>query len=287
MPAALAARSARSAWRMVVDSSSAGSSAVTPMLPETSNTRRSATPAPGGDRPEVGDDPLGEGGGLLDPVPDEDGELVAAEPADEVLVPDGGAQPGRDLDQQVVPRLVPGDVVDRLEPVEVQQQQAGRLACGGAAAGGWSARPSAARGWAARSGSRCRPAARARVSVLRRPATSRRCSTSPSRLDRAVRQTRRRRRPHGLELPPRPVAGAQPEHAAAAPPRGRPPPGASACVQLRAGRPRGRGRAARRPSRSRGWRAEDPCPPVATQVTCPRSSSTTVTSAARWTRVRK
>ena len=79
-------------------------------------------------RPQVGDDALGERGGLLEPVGDQDGELVAAEPADQVAVPDRGAQPRGDLDQQVVARLVAGDVVDRLEAVEVEQQQAGRRA---------------------------------------------------------------------------------------------------------------------------------------------------------------
>ena len=122
---------------MVSDTSSAGSSSVTPMLPDTSKTTPAAAGGLGGgpDGAEVGHDPLGQGDGLVDPAGDEDGELVAAEPGDQVAVAHGGAQPGRDLHEQVVPGLVAGDVVDRLEPVEVQQQEGGGRALGGPGAG--------------------------------------------------------------------------------------------------------------------------------------------------------
>ena len=96
LPAAFAARSARSAWRIVVGTSSAGSSSVTPMLPETSKTTPEVEPSlacAGCSVRQLGDDPLGERGGLLEPVGDQDGELVATEPADQVAVPDRGAQP--------------------------------------------------------------------------------------------------------------------------------------------------------------------------------------------------
>ena len=58
---------------------------------------------------------------------DEDGELVAAEAGDQVVLADDGVQPAGHLDQQLVAGLVPGDVVDGLEPVEVEHQQAALL----------------------------------------------------------------------------------------------------------------------------------------------------------------
>ena len=65
---------------------------------------------------------------------DQHGELVAAEPRERVAAPDDGAQPHRDVLQQAVAVVVPERVVDLLEAVEVDQQQAGQLA--GAAGGG-------------------------------------------------------------------------------------------------------------------------------------------------------
>jgi hypothetical protein len=49
-----------------------------------------------------------------------DGELVAAEPDDSARLGNGRAPPGADLHEQEVALLVPEDVVDLLEPVEVQ-----------------------------------------------------------------------------------------------------------------------------------------------------------------------
>ena len=56
---------------------------------------------------------------------DEQGELVAAQPHRQVLDADGGPGPPPDLDQDPVAGVVAEGVVDGLEPVEVQQQQAG------------------------------------------------------------------------------------------------------------------------------------------------------------------
>ncbi len=88
-------------------------------------------PLRGVHRPQLGDDPLGERRGLLEAVGDDDGELVAAQAADEVAVPDRRPQPRGHLDEQVVARLVTGDVVHRLEAVEVEQQEARRGASPG------------------------------------------------------------------------------------------------------------------------------------------------------------
>ena len=52
-------------------------------------------------------------------------EFVAAEPGGQVARAGGGKQPPGDLDQQRVPRRVPHRVVDRLEPVEVEEQHGG------------------------------------------------------------------------------------------------------------------------------------------------------------------
>ena len=73
------------------------------------------------------DDALGDVLGLDDRAGDEDGELVAAEAGDQVVLADDGVQPAGHLDQQLVAGLVPGDVVDGLEPVEVEHQQAALL----------------------------------------------------------------------------------------------------------------------------------------------------------------
>src|SRR3954454_14440702 len=55
---------------------------------------------------------------------EQDGELVAAQAGDQVLLAQQALQPPGHLDQQQVAVLVPGGVVDRLEAVEVQHQQA-------------------------------------------------------------------------------------------------------------------------------------------------------------------
>ena len=70
------------------------------------------------------DDALGDLLGLGQRAGDQDGELVAAEAGDQVVVADDGVEPAGDLDQQLVAGLVPGDVVDGLEAVEVEHQQA-------------------------------------------------------------------------------------------------------------------------------------------------------------------
>ncbi|WRL64266.1 hypothetical protein U6N30_32785 [Blastococcus brunescens] len=70
------------------------------------------------------DDALGDVLGLGLVAGDQDGELVAAQAGDQVVLADDGVQSAGHLDQQLVAGLVPGDVVDRLEPVEVEDQQA-------------------------------------------------------------------------------------------------------------------------------------------------------------------
>ena len=50
------------------------------------------------------------------------GELVAAEPCHGVVGPDAVLQPARDALQELVPGRVPEGVVDRLEPVQVEQE---------------------------------------------------------------------------------------------------------------------------------------------------------------------
>jgi hypothetical protein len=52
----------------------------------------------------------------------QDGELVAAEPGDDVAGPGRLAQPRGDLQQQAVAGLVAEAVVDQLEVVEVQEE---------------------------------------------------------------------------------------------------------------------------------------------------------------------
>ena len=58
----------------------------------------------------------------------EHGELVAAEPGDQVLLADGAAQALGDLDQQPVAGLVAEAVVDDLEVVEVEEEDGDALA---------------------------------------------------------------------------------------------------------------------------------------------------------------
>jgi hypothetical protein len=58
-------------------------------------------------------------GGLLE----QDGELVAAKAGDRVLAPDAGLEPAGHGDQQVVAGRVAELVVDRLEVVQVDEQQ--------------------------------------------------------------------------------------------------------------------------------------------------------------------
>ena len=56
-------------------------------------------------------------------VGQQDRELVATEPRDDVVVPQRAAQPFRDLLQQLVPAVVAERVVDVLEPVDVQEHE--------------------------------------------------------------------------------------------------------------------------------------------------------------------
>jgi hypothetical protein len=46
-------------------------------------------------------------------------ELITAEPGDHVTGPNGGPQPPRDLDEQLVAYIVTERIVDILEPVEI------------------------------------------------------------------------------------------------------------------------------------------------------------------------
>ena len=57
----------------------------------------------------------------------EDDELVAADPGDGVARPDDGLEPTRDALQHLVARVVPADVVDLLEAVEVDDHQRERV----------------------------------------------------------------------------------------------------------------------------------------------------------------
>ncbi|VXC59054.1 conserved hypothetical protein [Nocardioides sp. AX2bis] len=84
-------------------------------------------------RAHDGDDPGGEVGGVVDAGQGrgEDGELVAAEADQEVVRADHGAEPAGHLDQHGVALVVTEQVVDPLEPVEVEQEQRHR-APGGA-----------------------------------------------------------------------------------------------------------------------------------------------------------
>ena len=94
-----------------------------------------------GERPLAGavrqaegvDHPLGDVLGLGHRAGDQDGELVAAEAGDEVVLADDGVEAAGHLDQQLVAGLVPGDVVDGLEAVEVEHQQAALVERAGAA----------------------------------------------------------------------------------------------------------------------------------------------------------
>ena len=58
-------------------------------------------------------------------VPEEDGELVAAEPGGKVDRPDAGLDPPGDRDQQLVSDVVAQAVVDGLEVVEVEEEHGG------------------------------------------------------------------------------------------------------------------------------------------------------------------
>src|SRR4051794_6201140 len=59
-------------------------------------------------------------------VTEQDDELLAAEPADDVALPHLGAQRGRHRDEHLVAREVPVGVVDRLEVIEVEDEHARR-----------------------------------------------------------------------------------------------------------------------------------------------------------------
>ena len=75
-----------------------------------------------------GDDPLADHGRGLDRrVVQQRRELVAAEPGGGVAGPYATAQPPRDQREQLVPGVVAEAVVDRLEPVQVDEEHAGRV----------------------------------------------------------------------------------------------------------------------------------------------------------------
>jgi hypothetical protein len=74
-------------------------------------------------RAQGGQDPLGEHPRRLEiRVLGQDGELVAAQPADGVVLAQAAAQPGPDLAQQPVPGAVTQAVVDHLEVVQVDEE---------------------------------------------------------------------------------------------------------------------------------------------------------------------
>ena len=131
---------------MVVDTSSAGSSSVTPMLPETSKTQprgRSHRPVRCAGCTVRSSATIRSASAVASSRPSATRTANSSPPsaADEVAVADRGAQPRGHLDEQVVARLVAGDVVDRLEAVEVEQQQAAGVAPGDAGARARSAPP--------------------------------------------------------------------------------------------------------------------------------------------------
>ncbi len=66
----------------------------------------------------------------------EDREFVAPEARDQIAVADGPEQALGDEDQQLAARRVPMHVVDRLEPVEIEQEHRmrGALPAGGSIA---------------------------------------------------------------------------------------------------------------------------------------------------------
>ena len=68
-------------------------------------------------------DPVGEAQNVGQPrVGQHEGELVAAEPVDALALPGDAFEPAGDLHQHSVSGLVPEGVVDRLEVVEVEQE---------------------------------------------------------------------------------------------------------------------------------------------------------------------
>ena len=67
---------------------------------------------------------------LVDQLGTGDGELLAADPADEADLADRGNDPERSLAQHLVTRHVAVAVVDRLEVVEVEHQEAARRVLG-------------------------------------------------------------------------------------------------------------------------------------------------------------
>jgi len=85
-----------------------------------------------------GGDPLGDADRLagVAQVLEQHGELVAAEAGDGVGRADAGAEPAGDGDEELVADLVAEAVVDDLEPVEVEEEDAdGRRRLAGAGQG--------------------------------------------------------------------------------------------------------------------------------------------------------
>ena len=89
------------------------------VTPRTTNGRSSAPVQP---QREL------DGGAAVGQVAQQHGELVAAEPRERVAAPERAAQPLGDVAQQPVAVVVAERVVDLLEAVEVDQQQADRPA---------------------------------------------------------------------------------------------------------------------------------------------------------------
>ena len=292
LPAALAARSARSAcadggWLR----RRPARAAVTPMLPETAKTSPGPSPSGVGARNvpvQQLDEPLGEAGGLLGASPGRGGRTRrhrAGRPGRRSRAP--ARSRAATSDEQLVPGLVAGDVVDRLEAVEVEQQHA-------------AGSPSAARARAALSAA-MKPGAVGQAGqvvgvghalelelgaaplgdvaqVQHEPVAGSPGADSPGRpADDAVRTVSNCR--HAT------VAG----RAAGTPGRGRPPgrPPGRAPAGARAGRRGARSPAAGGPPGRGPTSAPGPCPALEAQVICSCGSSTIVMSAARCTRVRK
>ena len=72
--------------------------------------------------------PLADGAGDVGTAVHDDGELVAADARHDVAGPDAAAQPLGEHEQQLVAGGVAAAVVDGLEVVEVDEQQAHRAA---------------------------------------------------------------------------------------------------------------------------------------------------------------
>ena len=88
--------------------------------------------APGsvqGQRRDAVADPVGDPDGVHRPGPgQQDDELLAAEPAGQIVVAQRAGQAQPDLAQHLIPEQMPVGVVDQLEPVQVKHGHGQRLA---------------------------------------------------------------------------------------------------------------------------------------------------------------